>query len=336
MMHPQNAIRLVVVLLLVVLMGGLAAAFGRWRPGWLLVAISIAGIFLLHRLDIRLASKHRAKQQTEDQRRLAQPSMQPPAIVEIRGSSFLVLAVFLTTVGAATLYLFFPYPNWIAIAVGALLSAMGGLLLSHAVPALFKPILSISAEGFRTPHTPLISWEHVEGVHLEAIRMRHGSTVYRLIFNIPTLPQVISQCTIFIRIIHHWLPWARKDRLLISLKGTSETPDLIYELAKRYWAARTGRTYVWNPHWSEETNRSQKDLDELHHRMKNMARPGMPPDLAAFEEITSKTSQARVALNREMNRSLRRMHWIYLALTIAFMVGLGGILLRFVGKAFGG
>ena len=332
----KNLVQLAVVLLLIAGVVALAGA-GKAKSAfalWVGLA-SFGSIALLYWFDRDYDKKVKARKDAEDEKRLSDLSRRKGQkdVLEVSGSSHLALALSATAMGALVIYLFIPFPNAIYISVGILMLAMGCLVLLGAIPAVGKPIITISGAGFKTPLTPLLTWDLVNGIHLQKITMRHG-IVYRLVFRIETLQQLMPGFGMFHRLLYRFRSQAGKAMFHVALKETAETPDFIYKLARQYWTAKTGRTHDWNPDWSEEMNRSMKDMDELDREFKEMKKSGalMPPDPAAFSKFSERLARIDKGFSVEMGRSERRFKWLKVTMYVALALLAISVILKIFAK----
>src|SRR6185436_9502344 len=121
-----------------------------------------------------------------------------------------------------------------------------------------KPKIVLSQSGFRTPLTPLMRWDQVEGIHLQENSYRGRILSHTLNFRIPTLPAEIAGFAHFYRLAFLMRTRAGKERLQVALKETSEHPEVVYKLSRFLWTAATGRNYDWNPNFSEAFNAASR------------------------------------------------------------------------------
>jgi hypothetical protein len=155
-----------------------------------------------------------------------------------------------------------------------------------------------------------VAWDLVDGIYLQQITTRYGTNSL-LVFRIESLQQLLPGFGTFYRLIYRLRSRAGKKQLHIALKGTSETPEFIYQLARQYWTAKTGRTHDWHPDWSEDMNQSIKEREELDKQFKEMKKAGalMPPDPAAITTVTERMARIDKGFSVEMERSKRNLRW---------------------------
>lgn len=130
---------------------------------------------------------------------------------------------------------------------GALFLCLGALGFLRVVPEMGAPVLSISRAGFKTPLTPSIPWDLVEGIHLNRHAPYGGVTIASLVIRVTTLAQHVSKFGLYSRLLYWLYMKEGKERLTVALTHTNEQPDVVYRLMRLLWTQNTGRDFDWNP-----------------------------------------------------------------------------------------
>jgi len=121
------------------------------------------------------------------------------------------------------------------------------LLLLQTIPTLGQPRLVVTTAGIRLPHTPVVSWQLIEGMWLQKNPHRERVMSHSLMFYVPALPSQIHRFPWFMRLFHRLRTRRGRQRLSVWLLNSSEDPDMVYRLAQHLWKQSTGRSRPWFP-----------------------------------------------------------------------------------------
>lgn len=287
-----------------------------------LLASAVAGIWWVSRRDDLARKRDAADAAAHADRRFRELSVLAKSSqfeLHVTGSSQILIGLAVALLGGVGLAAAIGADHLLGTVGAALLLSGGALLLSGSIPMLGQPIISLGKTGFKTPLTPELPWNLVDGMHLSEFTHR-GSTYYTLMFSIPTLPREISRFACFHRLLHLLRTRSGKRRFHMVLRATSETPSVIYRIAQLLWTERTGRSHDWNPHFSDEFHAARRHIDDIHVSMQKKMAMG-EPNLSELEKDSKAMEQHMAMMSKEMRRNARLssvLVWGVLLLVVLF------------------
>jgi len=252
------------------------------------------------------------------------------ANVKISGATgkILGLASFLSALGLG--YLFFTLPRPLPLSAYWLLILMilsGVITLFSTIPYFWRnPLLQVSSLGLSSIAYGFIPWEDVKGIHIQKVTARGMVRAHHLFFFVPNLSKYVGQFNAVYKFLHSLRPSSTKDTIMLPLKRTNETPDIVCQLARRLWNERTGRDNTWFPGMSAKENAAWERLDE-HGRNYHIPsveeirkkHRGYSAQLArSIEKESKETMNAIAIIKSELNKRDRKTT---IAIIIVILIG---------------
>jgi hypothetical protein len=214
-----------------------------------LVAVSGLGLIALYFADRRRQAREakEAKEHAEERFRALQTAWRATQLeIRIDAASQIMASLLTLLFGAMLLLAGLSMPEWIGAAAGAIALLAGIVMLTGSTPAVGKPKLVLGRAGFRTPLTPLLSWQLVQGIDLLEIRARDEVVSHNLVFYIPSLQDHLRGFGLFHRLLYRLRGAAGKQRLQVILRRPSEPAETVLRIALQLWTEATGRTNASN------------------------------------------------------------------------------------------
>lgn len=249
--------------------------------------------------------------------------------LSVPGSSNLLLGVFLAICTFAAFFYAFAASSIGTWVLGVILLCFAALILLDAAQVAGKPVIILSESGFRTPHTPFVQWEKVDGIFLQQIMSRGRVSSNILMFRIPSLGSEIGRYSLLIRLLYPLRKGGGNERLGAMLKNTGESPTVIYRLARLLWTARTGLRHDWDPNMSDVFNAGLRQMSDTSAMLANKQAFGemLVRDPVAVSTVVSSAMHGGQVMVSELRRNSRILSWIswftiivgalYLALLLA-------------------
>lgn len=215
-----------------------------------LIAGAVTGIVWLTWRDARHEKSqpaHVVEDTDERFRELRSLTEAPGFELIVAAPTQITLAVVPILMGGALLWWGMLSEPILGLVSGALFLCLGALGFLRVVPEMGAPVLSISRAGFKTPLTPAIPWDLVEGIHLNRHAPYGGVVIASLVIRVTTLAQHVSKFGLYSRLLYWLYMKEGKERLTVMLTHTNEQPDVVYRLMRLLWTQNTGRDFDWNP-----------------------------------------------------------------------------------------
>ncbi|MEO8005374.1 MAG: hypothetical protein ABI771_10750 [Betaproteobacteria bacterium] len=215
-----------------------------------LIAGSVTGIVWLTWRDARHEKSdrgHIVEEAEERFRELRMLSNEPGFQLIVAAPTQITLAVVPILMGGGLLWWGMLSEPVLGLISGALFLCMGALGFLRVVPEMGAPVLSISRAGFKTPLTPQIPWDLVEGIHLNQHAPYGGVVISSLVIRVTSLAQHVGKFGLYSRLLYWLYMKEGKERLTVTLTHTNEQPDVVYRLMRLLWTQNTGRDFDWNP-----------------------------------------------------------------------------------------
>jgi hypothetical protein len=203
---------------------------------------------------------------------------------------------------------------------GAIVLAAVGLLLLQTVPTLGQPRLVVTTSGIRLPHAPLVPWQLVEGIWLQKNSPHERVMSHSLMFYVPDLQSLIHRFPWFMTLLYPWRTRKGKRRLGVMLAGSSESPEVVYRLARHLWKQSTGRDYPWFPDMTEEAAAAYRKDDETFARLREHIQRGPEADPREFEQLVAGLEQNLSAMGEDSQRRRNRFQWLAVTVMIVIVV----------------
>jgi len=214
------------------------------------------------------------------------------------------LTLGMTLVGGWMVQLGFSTPDirWPLVLGGAVIFAIGALLLPMVLAGIGKPALVLDANGLTTPVDGPISWSAVEGIYLQVVAHR-GTKNYSLVFRVPAYAKVVLS----VHWSQHWLALfglgaLRRGQIGIPLRTGKERPETIEAVARYLWKSATGREHFWSPNASAASNESFRQLATL--------QSTMAPPTNLERELQERPAHAIARMEIEMERLEQMRHHV--------------------------
>jgi hypothetical protein len=312
--------------LLALLIASPALFLAEWRVGAGVAVLAGAALFWLGRFDKRRQRVERELSAQRDQARIGRLEALATSHdfeLKIRGATQAPLTLVLLTAGAAL-----GFKGWAdqitgLLAAGASLALVAGFFLLAVIPSIFRPVLVLTRGGFSSPLTGPIAWQHVDGMSLEKIHLRH-SVVHRLAFRIRSLAEHMGSFSLFYRILYRLRRGARKQQIHLVLQRTSESPDVVYRVARLLWTQATGRTDAWYPGMPERIEAGIERLEKLDARIRALQSSGKQLPVGDMVQTLNEYESAQRAVLDEAARQLRRARlWLGGMILFFFVVFVG-------------
>ena len=283
--------------------------------GALTIAGAAAGCIWLYKTARQRDASAAEALAARDERRFVELSAlarSPGFELSIAGSSNVLLAVTLVSCGGLTLLWPAANATIAGMSVGMAILCFGVLMSIAAIPAVGKPVIVLSASGFKTPHTPFVQWDEVDGIFFQEIMSRGRSVSSNLIFRIPALAKELSRYSPLVRLLYPFRVGSGKEKVWAVLKNTSDAPTVVYRLARFLWTARTGRCHDWNPDMSESFNAALRQLDGATTRVadKRAFSDLIARDPGQAQNIASSAAQSARVIASELHRKTRILSWL--------------------------
>ena len=300
-------------------------ALVRFGPGWQIrapvIAGAAAGITWLVYLE-RRRQKAQAKQAAaDDEKRFTELSAQvdrPQFELAVTGTSNIVIAAGVVVFAGVISLWGYTAHLVVVMLLGLPLLGFSAFLLLRVIPALGKPVVTMSRNGFATPLTLQLPWKLVDGIHLETNRY-HGQVIsHVLVLRIKSLAEHIPGFVPIQRLSYWLAPKAGKERVAIVLKGTNEKPEVVYRLARLLWTKSTERDYDWNPNMSEEFNDALRKTKEAADRIQTEQETGLAPPRGPAElaRVKKELESNSAMMEKEIRRKARTMKWVNVSIVV--------------------
>ncbi len=215
-----------------------------------LIAGAVTGIVWLTWRDARhdkSAPGHVTEEADERFRELQSLAEGPGFELIVSAPTQITLAVVPILMGGGLLWWGMLSEPILGLVSGVLFLCLGALGFLRVVPEMGAPVLSLSRSGFKTPLTPQIPWDLVEGIHLNRHAPYGGVVISSLVIRVTTLAQHISKFGLYSRLLYWLYMKEGRERLTVTLTHTNEQPDVVYRLMRLLWTQNTGRDFDWNP-----------------------------------------------------------------------------------------
>jgi hypothetical protein len=301
---------------------GVANVFRDWRISALVAAVAAAGIWGLYLLDRRReqnAAKLSAEQAEARFGELSALANAGHFELKVKGSKQALYTFAFLVVGAVVMYWGWTTDSVGAMVGGAIIFLLGAFLSLGVLPALFRPVITLTKAGFNSPLMGDVSWHYVDGMFLERIPLRDG-VMHRLVFRITSLPNLVPSFGIFHRLLYALPGRSRKQQVHITLWNTSEPPEVVYRLARLLWR-QAGRSAFWYPGMPEDVELALRQLHEAGARLGSKPAPGAPPpkQQEVIEALKNMQSASEV-VSAEIRRQTRLRNRVTLGAVILLVV----------------
>jgi hypothetical protein len=293
-----------------------------------LIAGAVTGIVWLTWRDAhhdKSKQGHVAEEVEERFRELRSLAEEPGFELIVSAPTQITLAVVPILMGGGLLWWGMLSEPILGIVSGVLFLCLGALGFLRVVPEMGASVLSISRAGFKTPLTPQIPWDLVEGIHLNRHAPYGGVVISSLVIRVTTLAQHVSNFGLYSRLLYWLYMKEGRERLTVTLTHTNEQPDVVYRLMRLLWTQNTGRDFDWNPFPSaqyDSATPSPVGMPALAKAQFEPAAAGAHVVDATGPTRPSKSRRAAIRKRRVRNR-LRPVNQIRLAiigLAILFIV----------------
>lgn len=220
--------------------------------------------------------------------------------------------------------------KWPLMLGGLFFFGIAGLIAPTALAGIGKPALVLDRSGFTTPVDGLVSWQHVEGVHLD-VREHRGAKFYSLIFRVPDYAKAVASIHWSQRLLALFgLGGLRRGLIAVAVKAGKERPETIDAVARHLWKTATGRDYMWSPNLSAEANDAFRRMAEYKNkfgengRIEQELRTNPEAALADLRRLTHDMT----VVNGEVKKKMRVANWLGIASIIGVVLVLAWPLLK--------